>query len=190
MGNKLMKKLFLTILLILSIPALCNAGGVMMMGGGASAVACSTIAQEDVAEYEAENLAATKYVGTKFVASGNHVVCSLSIYAKRHASSTLNTILEIWSHDAGGNEPDSLLASSASIPYATIPTSLGWISAAISYTLSSGTTYWIVRNNGDAGYNFSWGVGDSATEQIDTSADGATWTNTVTNKAGMVRIYK
>lgn len=193
-----MKKLLvLFILLLLSAPSyaedrLAWGGSCMVVGGGVeSAAGCATKTQyfETV---ESQSDTGAVYYATKITAGSNMSVCKVELNGFKHASETADWVIEIWSHDGGADEPDALIASTATIPNASVPgTALTWFGGSITASLTNAGTYWIVgkKTGTTTAYSFAYGRGNTVPERLMTSPDGTTWTLLSTSRGGHFRLY-
>ena len=76
---------------------------------------------------------------TKFVAPADMTITQMGVYVNV-ATEAANMQLGIYSHNSGADEPDVRLATSGDFAKGT---DAGWKTAAVSYDLTNGTTYWL-----------------------------------------------
>ncbi len=76
---------------------------------------------------------------TKFAAGADMTITEMGVYINS-ATEAANMQLGIYSHNSGADEPDVRLATSGDFAKGT---DAGWKTASVSYSMSSGTTYWL-----------------------------------------------
>jgi hypothetical protein len=77
---------------------------------------------------------------------------------------------------SGGNPSGTILAGPLSVPSAFVPVSAGAVSLPLSWSVVSGTRYWVVTHAvGDASDFYAWSKSNQVSG-ASTSPDGVTWT--------------
>lgn len=126
---------------------------------------------------------ATMYQAVQFTASDAHTMGDFTVRVKESADITNTTqylIGYIYADDGGSpSKPGALLATGISVRFGTLTTSYQILSMGTSYTMVSGTKYWLVLKYSAAptGGNIILDS-DASSNMGATSADGTSWTNT------------
>lgn len=163
---------------LISQTAISNGGG----GGGG---ACDTSRQSEASEgsgYTVGFSTVYTYLASKITAAASYDACQLQVPLQRVGSPTFTMTFEVWSHDAGNDQPDALVGSGDTLDAASVSTDEATYSLDVSASLSSGATYWLlVRCDpvGDAGNHIVWmRQAAGAVELIKHSTDTSTWSTT------------
>jgi len=127
---------------------------------------------------------ATMYQAVQFTASDAHTMGDFTVRVKESADITNTTATltgYIYADDGGSpSKPTgAALATGNSVKFGTLTTSYQILSMGTSYTMVSGTKYWLVLKYSAAptGGNIILDS-DASSNMGATSADGASWTNT------------
>lgn len=147
------------------------------------AVQTASTLQNGSAYIGTETTMSTQYIAVKFTASGNHTMGDYYIKVKESLdiTNTTQTLTGYLYADNGGSPSKptgSALATGNSIRFGTITSTYQTLSVGTQYTLTSGTTYWLVLKYSatPSGGNIILDSNVSSNMGA-TSADGSTWIN-------------
>ncbi len=173
-----------------------------IVGSSISSAGCTTTIQSETVASAGSHIlgndaASRQWNATKFVATETTTVCKVNLYLEKFGSPTFNIKVHIYSHDAGNDEPDTLIGTSSDvINAATLTTSEAIYSFVnISASITNTTTYWVVVECvtvGDADNYGRWHHNETGTtERVVRDADGlGTWTLTSTTRTGKYVLFK
>lgn len=179
-----MRRLLLLILVCL-LPSLTWGGTeVIIVGQGAAASSCATthISETDASAGSLTNFPSRVYMGTKWVATDNVNVCSITLYLQRNGSPTMNIRACLYSALADPDEPDAAIACSDYIAASTVGASEEAVVFSITPSAVTNTTvyYTVLQSSaaGDVSNNIVWHYETSGTtERMVSDDDGVTtWT--------------
>jgi hypothetical protein len=106
-------------------------------------------APSDNPEGTGDTIAYMAYAQRCTAPSGNNSVTSMGWYCNT-ATGAANFQVGIYSHDAGNDKPNVLLASSGDVAKGT---DAGWKSGAVSCALTASETYWLAMQYDDSAGN-------------------------------------
>ncbi len=183
-----MKKIVFVLLLLLFASVEVDATVIVFKSTGGSGGACDTslISETgaEIGDYEMGNISSRKYLATKFVATSTDTVCKVDLYLRKLNSPTFDIRVSIFSHDAGDDDPGTLIGTASDvIDSSTLTGSEAvYTFVNISASITDTVTYWIVLEAvtlGDGSNYVRWHYEASgATERVNTDDDASgTWTN-------------
>ena len=154
-------------------------------------MACDTLVQSeggtDDGTYTVGEAAFATYRATKIVAdwvSGSKTICAVSMKLAKVGSPTNNLTLSIYSHNAGVDEPDSVISTSDSMAMSGMPGAAAEFTfTGLNAALTHGTTYWLVlfADGMDAANHIAVTYDSTmTTEKLMHDTDTASWSSTST----------
>jgi len=158
----------------------------------AAAGGCTTVRDSVTGSSNGVTTDGYNYLACRFTAGASYTTCKALFDLWK--TGTWN--IQLWSHNAGSNQPSALLATSANNPAVASTASPG---AAVAFTslataLTSATIYWIIffHSGGGtfSGTNFfSSRQGTLASGRIMVSTNGSTWAEADTGSASAFVTY-
>lgn len=173
----------------------------------AAAGGCSTLLQNNSNatstgnSFTVANNVSRTYGAIKFTAANSGTVCRIDLPLFKSGSPAMQVRASIWSHNAGADEPNAILAGTvsswvaatgfpASDPMADTNTWVRFENASFAVTASS--TYWVVVETDaqDAGNFFLWALygASSSSRQMTDQSGTAPW-SLETSRTGAAILY-
>lgn len=146
-------------------------------GGGGG---CTTAEDAQTGTTENVTTDSFKYFATRFTATDTYDTCKVTMRLKRTGTLTGTLQMQLWSHNAGSNQPSTLLET-ASMVSADIATTSGDVTKnwAALENVANTTIYWIGilhSNGGDfSGEFITPSFGARASGRLMASSDGVAW---------------
>ena len=188
-----------------------SCGGVAVANVGSfggvdvAAVACATLqtpseTAASLGQFQDGHADTRTRLGTKFVYTGTNgkAICKVVIYAMFTGSSAHNYQVDIYSHDAGDDDPDASLGTSDVQDLSGIggsETEVTFDFSTPTSALANGTTYWVVlasvSDAYDASNYASWFYNESGTTErvIEYDSTGAGWDTAYDTATFKYRLY-
>jgi hypothetical protein len=202
-----MRTLLLSILLCLPLCAdnvprmIFSVGGGGTGGGGETPITYTLQDENSAARTSDSSLAKNSgadWLAQKFTAGSSYTCTKIELPLFMTGSISGNVYVAIYSHDAGEDDPDTLVGGvSAAVSLSTLPVSGDgtWVSFTLSSgaALTSGSTYWIVvytDNFGDTSNYVNWERISATDMVVKQSGTGTgTWASYSTTRKNRYKTY-
>lgn len=136
---------------------------------------------------------ATQDFGQSFTVSTSTAVAEASIYIRKNGSPA-NTTVKIMNHNV--DRPGSTVLASGTLSAGSVSTSYGWVDVAFATnpSLSPGTTYWLVIDNGSNSTSNYYTVGTTNTNSYTSGLlrlgrVGSTWSTPNASYDAFFKVY-
>jgi len=165
--------------------------GAGVAAGGPSYVAKESQTGASAGTYTVGNSTANAWRGTKFTAASSYNLNRVDVYVSRSATSALTYTIEIWSHDAMADLPNTMIGTaSASVANADFPDAEDVRTFYPSATIVSGTVYYIVmKSSGVASDYARWHYATVSGQVVTYSAGTSSWSSTSTARTLKYILY-
>jgi hypothetical protein len=169
---------------------------------GSAVAAVATVPTADQENYTSGTPAVSTTFGTanasqdfaqSFVVSTSTAVAEVSLYIRKNGSPA-NTTVKIMNNNSGA--PGSTVLASGTLSASSVSTSFGWVDVAFATnpSLSPGTTYWLVIDNGANSTSNYYIMGTTNTNSYTSGLQrlgrvGSTWTTANVNFDAFFKLY-
>ncbi len=169
---------------------------------GSAVAAVATVPTADQENYTSGTPAVSTTFGTanasqdfaqSFVVSTSTAVAEVSLYIRKNGSPA-NTTVKIMNNNSGA--PGSTVLASGTLSASSVSTSFGWVDVAFATnpSLSPGTTYWLVIDNGANSTSNYYIMGTTNTNSYTSGLQrlgrvGSTWTTANASYDAFFKLY-